>query len=972
MIGQTISHYRILEKLGGGGMGVVYKAQDVRLGRLVALKFLPPNLSTDPAAVERFKREARLASALNHPHICTVHDVGELEHEGQHFIVMELLEGQTLKYVIDGRRLSLDRLVEYATEICDALAAAHAQGIVHRDLKPANLFVTTRGQIKVLDFGLAKLSEKGRVVAERIDADAPTSTSVGATLTGLGVTMGTIGYMSPEQARGEELDARTDLFSLGVVLYEMATGHRLFQGDDPVVVHYELLNREPSPAAHLNPTLPSEADRIITKALEKDRNLRYQTADDMLADLRRLRRDTPPGRFASSHEMATAPRTAGGPSAPGATLVEPPAPAAAARVAARTWKVIAVAAVLALAVALAVRIIGPLQAKPLTERDLVLVADFVNNTREPLFDGTLKQALAVQLEQSPFLNIVPEARVRETLRFMRRSPDERVTGTIAQEICERQGIKAMLTGTISPLGRQYVLDLNAINCRTGDSLAREQVQAENDEAVLRGLGTAASRLRERLGESLSSIQEFDAPIEQATTSSLDALKAFSLGEMQRAKGAEVDAIPFYKSALEHDPNFALAYARLAAINSNVGELEQSRRYVTEAFERRSRVSEREKLVIASLYHDIVSGEIDKLLETFQLWTQTYPRDWSAHNYLAYICTVAGEFTKAVAAAQQAKRLVPNHTFPYGNLGFAYLGLGRFDEATAVFDEALARKIDDLPIHVGLFEIAFVKNDTAMQARQVQWASGQRREEWMLFTQAQAAASLGKLRVTHEMVRRAGTLLLKGNLKDFASLIGAWEGLAEAEFGNHAAAREKARKALALARGRDALMVAALALALAGDVAAADTLAADLDRDFPTDTLVKMVWLPATRAAIEMARGNGRKAVELLPPAGSYETGRMTRQFGSLAPVYVRGLAYLRAGSGAQAAAEFRKIVEHRGVTPVSEVHALARYGLARAAALGDDAGAARTAYQDFFELWKDADPDIPILQRARREYAQLK
>jgi eukaryotic-like serine/threonine-protein kinase len=896
MIGQTISHYRILEKLGDGGMGVVYKAQDVRLRRLVALKFLPPNLSTDPAAIERFQREARLASALNHPHICTVHDVDE--HEGQHFIVMELLEGQTLKYVIAGGRLSVDRLVEHATEICDALAAAHAQGIVHRDLKPANLFVTTRGQTKVLDFGLAKLSEKGRVVAQSADADAPTSTSIGKTLTSMGVTMGTLGYMSPEQAQGEELDARTDLFSLGVVLYEMATGQRPFPGDNAVVIHDELLHRAPSPPVQLNPTLPWEANRIITKALEKDRSFRYQTADDMLADLRRLRRDTPLGRIASSREIATAPRLAGAPSGPGATLLEPrtAVQAAAARVSARTWKVIAVAAVLAVAAALAFRIIGPVQAKPLTERDLVLVADFVNNTREPLFDGALKQALAVQLEQSPFLNIVPETRVRETLRFMRRSPDERVTGTIAQEICERQGIKAMLTGTISPLGRHYVLDLNAINCRTGDSLAREQIQAANDEAVLKGLGTAASRLRERLGESLSSIQEFDAPIEQATTASLDALKAFSLGEMQRAKGAEVDAIPFYKSALEQDPNFALAYARLAAINSNVGELEESRKYVTQAFERRSRVSEREKLVIASLYHDIVSGEIDKLLETFQLWTQTYPRDWSAHNYLAYICTVAGEFARAVAAAQQAKQLVPNHTFPYGNLGFAYLGLGRFDEATAVFDEAIARKIDDLPIHVGLFEIAFVKNDTEMQARQVQWATGQRREEWMLFTQAQAASSLGRLRVTQETVRRARTLLLNGNLKDFASLIGAWEGLAEAEFGNHAAAREKARKALALARGRDALMVAALAFALAGDIAAAETLAADLARDFPTDTLVKMVWLPATRAAIELSRGNSRKALELLPPAGSYETGRMTRQFGSLAPVYVRGLAYLRAGS----------------------------------------------------------------------------
>jgi eukaryotic-like serine/threonine-protein kinase len=974
MIGQTISHYRIIEKLGDGGMGVVYKAQDVRLGRMVALKFLPPRLSTQRAAIVRFQREARLASALNHPHICTVHDVGE--HDGQHFIVMELLEGHTLKQEIAGRPLKLDRLVDHATQICDALAAAHAQTIVHRDLKPANIFVTARGQTKVLDFGLAKLSEKERLVAEGrpADFDAPTLTTLEQTLTHLGVTMGTIGYMSPEQARGEELDARSDLFSLGVVLYEMATGQRPFPGDTTEIVYDGLLNRAPSPAAFLNPELPPEADRIIRKALEKDRNLRYQTADDMLVDLKRLRRDTGPRQSGSTPGLAVASSPSVGPSDSSVTIadVSTAAPAAAA-IAARRWKWIAVAAMLAAVVTVvALRMIVPARAKPLTERDHVLVADFVNNTREPLFDGALKQALAVQLEQSPFLNIVSETRVRETLRFMRRSPDDRVTGPIAQEICERQGIKAMLTGTISPLGRQYVLDLNAVNCRTGESLAREQIQAENDEAVLKGLGTAASRLRRRLGESLSSIQEFDAPIEQATTASLDALKAFSLGEAQRARGEEVGAIPFYKRALELDPNFALAYAKLAAINSNLGEREPSRQYITEAFGRRARVSEREKLAITSLYHDIVSGELDKQQETLLLWTQTYPRDWTAHNNLAYIHTVAGEFDKAVVAAQAAKRLVPNHTFPYGNLGFAYMGLGRFDEARAVFDEAISRKIDDLPIHVGLFEIAFAKDDAAMETRQAQWATGQRREQWMLFTQAQAAASRGSLRVARETVNRARRLLLKSNLKDFASLIWAWEALTEAEFGNRSEAREKVGKALDLARGRDTLMIAALASALAGDVTTAQALATDLGRDFPTDTLVSMVWVPATRAAIELSRGNGQKAVELLPPVAGCETGRMTRQFGSLAPVYVRGLAHLGAGSGAQATAEFRRILEHPGVTPVSEVPALARYGLARASALGRNASAARTAYQAFLEEWKSADPDIPLLLRARRESAQLK
>ncbi len=975
MIGQTLSHYRIIEKLGGGGMGVVYKAQDVRLLRAVALKFLPADLLTDPEAVERFGREARLASALNHPHICTVHDIGE--HDGQQFIVMELLEGQTLKHAIGGKPLRLERLVEVGTEICDALDAAHSEGIVHRDLKPANIFLTHRGQAKVLDFGLAMLAERGRGrrVAQEADADLQTITNIEHSLTQIGVTMGTLGYMSPEQAKGEHLDPRTDLFSLGVVLYEMATGRRPFPGENTAIVFDGLLNRTPTAVLQINAALPPEAERIISKALEKDRSLRYQTAADMLADLRRLRRDSGSGRLPSTQRVEPAPHSAGVPagvpSGPAAASAPQTAGSGASQGVPRRWKIVAAAAVVAAAGALAMKFVGPLQAKPLTERDQVLVADFINNTDQTVFDGALKQALAVHLEQSPFLNIVPESRVRETLRFMSRPPDDRVTGAVAQEICERQGIKAMLTGTISTLGLHYVVDLNAVNCRTGDSLAREQIEAENSEVILKALGTAATRLRERLGESLSSIQAFDVPIEQATTPSLEALKAFSLGELQRGKGAEVGAIPFYKRAIELDPNFAMAYERVGVIYWNIGELHSSREYMTQAFERRSRVSEREKFFIVSNYNDL-TGDLDKSLETFQLWTQTYPRDWSAYNTLAYVHTTAGQFDKAILAAHEAKRLAPNHPFPYGNLGFSYMGQGRLDEAAAVFDEAIVHKLDDLPIHVGLFEIAFAKNDVEMQARQAQWAAGQRREEWMLFTLAQAAASHGKMNTARQTVSRAVGMLEKANLKDFASLMTAWQALAEAEFGNVTEARQKAREAVDLARQRDTLMLSATALALAGDATAAERLAAELVKDYPTDSLVNTVWVPAARAAIEVSRGNGDKAVALLPSPLSYETGRLTRQFGSLAPVYVRGLAHLRAGSGAPATAEFTRIVKHRGSAPVSEVNALALLGLGRAAALANDGDTARTAYQDFFALWKDADADLPILQRARQEYERVK
>jgi tetratricopeptide (TPR) repeat protein len=939
------SRYRIIALLGRGGMGAVYQAWDDELGVAVALKVIRPEVMGDPVRAgdleRRFKRELLLARQISHKNVVRIHDLGKVGPTT--YLTMTYVQGHDLATILKRQgRLPVARVVRIARQVASGLHAAHEQGVVHRDLKPANIMVDQNDHALIMDFGIAR------------------SVFGGETLSG--AMIGTLAYMAPEQARAETVDHRADVYAFGLILYDLLLGRRAAGSEESEMG--ELLRRmdqAPPPLRSLDSSVPEAVDRLVARCLQPVAADRYQSIAEVLADLERLDAD--------GHAVSHVPRR----------LTPLPQPSTARRPTAfrasriRRWHLMTAGS---LVVGVMIVVIGtrwqPWHRPPvLSDRDTILLADFVNTTGEALFDGALKQALAVQLEQSPFLNIVGEARVRETLRYMGRSPDERVTPTIAREICVRQGIKAMLAGSIATIGLRYVIDLNAVACETGDSLAREQIEAANNEQVLQALGQAVSRLREKLGEPLSSIQKFDVPIEQATTASLDALKAFSLGQAQRAQGAEVGALPFYRRAIELDPNFAMAYAHIGAIHANIGELEQASKYVTLAFERRERVSEQEKLNIASLYHDIVSGQIDQSLETFLLWTQTYPREWRSHNHLAYIGTVMGQFDKAVEAALEAKRLMPNHPFPYGNLGFAYLGLGRFDEAKAVFEEAVDRRIDDLPIHIGLFEVAFLQGDTPAQARQAQWATGKQREEWMRFSQAQAAASLGKLRLARQTAAAAVTMVLRGALKDFAALILAWEAVAEAEFGNQRFAREKADQAVAVARGRDTLMLAAVAYALAGHATGAQALSDELAKRFPTDTLANAVWLPASRLAVELSQDNGAKGVDLLRPAVEYETGRLTRQFGSLTPLYVRGLAQLRAGSGVDAVAIFRKIIDNRGVAPLSEVYPLAVLGLARASTLTGEMAQSRTAYQDFFALWKDADQDIPILQRAREEYEAL-
>ena len=964
MVGRQLGTYKILSQLGAGGMGEVYLAEDTSLNRKVAIKFILATSTADEQAQKRLIREAQAAARLEHPNICTIYEVGRQDDIG--FIAMQYVEGATLASRIQGKPLALGDALEVSIQIAGALSCAHSQGVIHRDIKPQNIIIDSHGQLKVLDFGLAKIVERGELLDGEADTEALLSTP--------GMIIGTPAYMSPEQVRGETLDARSDIFSFGSVLYEMVSGRHPFGEPSPAATLSAILTTDPAPLARYVSGMPDELQRIVRKALHKDREERYQGVKDLALDLKGLKHLL---EVEAERERSVQPRVKEGVSshrpASDETAENEAAHTGAEAAAATTSSRILLGEFKRHRLGVALTLVGLViaavavfsyfnRSQPiLTDKDTILLADFANATREPVFDGgTLKQGLAVQLQQSPFLNLFPDTLVRQSLRLMNKPTDERVTRDVGREIALRQGLKAVITGTIAKFDRNYSVTLEAINSQTGETIALTQAEAEGKDQVLRALSQAATQLREKLGESLSLIQRFDKPLEETTTSKLEAFQAYASGAERAVSGRLMEAIPNYERAVEIDPDFAMAYSMLSIMHFATGRPRMAAEYAEKAYALRDRVGEHERLRITNFYHGLATGDLNKRIEVLMQQKQIYPREATGSNDLALTYNQIGHSDQAIAEARESILLSPNFAAPYRNLGLALLRLNRVAEAKDALTQALQQKLDLTDFHSFLYQIAFIQGDTAEMQQQIGSRDRKPDEYVTLDWQTGVAAFAGQWRRAQELAHRAIDMASHGNTKEVAAQYEAEQALRAAVFGQFTLVNAAAANSLALERNRVTLTRAALALGLCGEPSQAQQLVDELVKRHPKDTVINGLWLPTIRAALELQRGNAVQAIEQLQPASRYEA------VAEFWPQYLRGQAYLKLGKGAEAAVEFQKILGSRGEAPLSALYPLAHLGLARAAALTGDTTKSRQAYQDFLTLWKDADADLPILIEAKK------